>query len=116
VANARIHIDRPAEGYADRLRAYQVVLDGTKVRSIKRGQTCTIETQPGRHELHLKLDWTRSRSVTLDIGPEQEAHLRCRPNASPLLALYWITLGSQRYIHVEVLEMSDAAPQSDASS
>ena len=44
---ARIQIDRAKGGRTDKLRAYAVVLDGVKVARVKRGETCTIETDAG---------------------------------------------------------------------
>jgi hypothetical protein len=44
-------------GYADRLRAYDVILDGKKVDNIKDGETRELTVSPGQHTLTLGLDW-----------------------------------------------------------
>jgi hypothetical protein len=50
-------------GYADRLRAYKIVLDGIAIGSIKNGETKTFPIAPGQHSLSLRIDWCGSKSV-----------------------------------------------------
>lgn len=107
MGRARIRIRRAAGGYVDRRRAYRVILDGTTTARIKHGESVTLETDAGHHELHLTLDWGRSPSLKLDLAPDKEVELRCRPNAHPLTALFWITFGRSRYI---AIEMGSATP------
>jgi hypothetical protein len=112
MAGARIRVRRDDAPWPDRLRGYRVVLDGAVVGSVKRGESITVMTDAGYHELHLKIDWARSESVQLDLKPDGEADVRCWPNARALTALYWITVGRSRYIGVAV---SPYRAQSDAT-
>jgi hypothetical protein len=50
-------------GYADRLRAYKIVLDGVVVGTIRNGETKTFSIVPGHHSLSLKIDWCGSKPV-----------------------------------------------------
>ncbi len=59
---------RRDSGYADRLRAYHIVLDGEKVMKISNGESVEISVQPGRHELFLKIDWCRSNKIDFVIS------------------------------------------------
>lgn len=97
-----IRIERTSRGYPDRLRAYQILLDGKVAGRVKRGESVTVETEPGHHELHFSIDWARSPSLELDVDEGQEQRVTCWPNANPLLALYWLTAGRKRYIGAEV--------------
>jgi hypothetical protein len=103
VAVAKIQVRRRPEGYQDSLRRYGVVLDGNKVASVAKGESVTIETEPGDHEVHLKMDWARSRSVRISLADAQQVTVECWPRANPLLWPYWMTLGRSRYIGIEVL-------------
>ena len=44
-------------GYADRMRAYKVILDGKEVTKIRNGQQIELDVAPGNHEVYLKIDW-----------------------------------------------------------
>jgi hypothetical protein len=106
---ARIQIDRAKGGRTDKLRAYAVVLDGVKVARVKRGETCTIETDAGHHEVRLAVDWCRSPTVSFELAAGQEARLRCWPNARPLTILHRATLGRANYISLELAEVTQAS-------
>jgi hypothetical protein len=55
-------------GYADRLRAYKVVLDGDVIAEIRNGQQLDLDVPPGRHRLQLKIDWCRSNCVDFEAS------------------------------------------------
>lgn len=108
--SALIHLERTQGGYVDRLRSYEVILDGGRAASIARGQSLTLEAEAGHHALHLRIDWCRSSSVNLDLSAGQEIRIRCWPNARPTLKLfYWITFGRSRYIGIELVDATDNA-------
>ncbi len=100
MASAKIHIRRVAKGWADRRRAYEVIVDGGSKGSLKPGDELDIEVEPGRQEIYLKIDWGRSRTFDLELGAGAEARLECGPR-NALGALYWITLGRKSYIRLE---------------
>jgi hypothetical protein len=50
-------------GYADRLRAYKIMLDGVVIGTIRNGETKTFPIIPGSHSLSLKIDWCGSKPV-----------------------------------------------------
>jgi len=95
----RVGVERSRKGYADRLRAYEVILDGTRVGRVKRGETLLFDTTAGAHELYLKIDWCRSKTVMLDLKDGEELCLRCWPASKA----FWITVGRSRYIGVETV-------------
>lgn len=54
-------------GYADALRAYQVVLDRKKLGTIKDGETKQFPVSVGPHDLLMKIDWYGSNAVRFNI-------------------------------------------------
>ena len=102
ISVARIRVERDGRPFPDRFRAYRIVLDGETVGRVKRGETVTIRADAGRHELHLAIDWARSRPVDLDLAEDDECIVRCWPQAKPLLALYFMTLGRRQWIGIDV--------------
>jgi hypothetical protein len=89
-------------GWVDRLRAYHVILDGSPIGEVRAGEAKHFEIEPGRHELELKIDWCRSRTVVLDLGAGSASVVRCR-SRGPLTVLYGITFGRRDYIRLEVV-------------
>lgn len=110
MASSRIRIERltfdqlDPRRRADRLRNYTVVLDGAKVAKIALGEWITISTDPGRHELHLVIDFARSPRLELHLGDGQEIRVNCWANANPLFWPYWLTLGRSRYIGISLTD------------
>lgn len=100
---ATIHIERELGGLADRLRAYRVILDGHEVGKIRRGERITLDVDPGRHEIYLKIDWARSPTITLELAPKEEGRLVCAPNANLVTLYYYTTFGRDRYIKLDPL-------------
>lgn len=63
-------------GNVDLFRLYQVVLDGEKVGTLRRGETKDFEFAPGPHEVRLTIDWCSSNTVLFD-GTEEMVLLDC---------------------------------------
>jgi hypothetical protein len=101
---------RRLDGYRiDRRRAYRVFIDGQRVGDIKSGQTEVFEVSPGQHELQLKVDWTSSEKLQIEVGDGGQAELVCKPRITDnkisvsvgFRALYWTTWGRKRYIDLQ---------------
>ena len=78
-------------GWVDRARAYKVSLDGKVIGKVKNGQEIQFDVPPGKHKLHLKLDWCRSNIVEFEVldGPvEFECGSNLRGFRSLLAVLY----------------------------
>ena len=100
---ARVRVRR-APGGPDRMRSYKVVIDGETVGSVRRGETKCFGTQPGVHDVLFKVDWARSSVVHVDLTDDLEATVLCWPRGKPLSAIYWITIGRNRYIGAKVVD------------
>jgi len=98
--NSKLHIERSPRGYVDRWRSYDVVVNGKVRAQLRRGETATIEVEPGQLEVHIEIDWCRSQLALMNLDPGSEGQLLCRPR-SLLTAFYGITFGRDTYIHLE---------------
>jgi hypothetical protein len=88
-------------GYADRLRDYRVLLDGTEIGRLGNGAAKTFEIPAGQHQLMIKVDWGRSNIVAFDAGESQSARFLCGSNLRGwriVLALYYATFGFRHYL------------------
>lgn len=103
---AELELLRPAGYKTDRLRAYQIYIDGQKIGKIKPGETEVFTLSPGQHELQLKQDWAASEKLKVDLDDSDRAQFVCAPRikdndvgmVSGLRMIYWSTLGCRSYI------------------
>ena len=103
MATATLHLERASGGYADSLRAYEVVVNEENRAELWPGDSTLINVEPGQVDIYIRLDSGRSRSIILKMKPGSEVHLRCRPR-SALTALYRATLGRNNYMRLEVVD------------
>ena len=88
-------------GYADRLRAYKVVLDGNVVGEVKNGQQIEFDASQGKHELFLKIDWGRSNVVEFESDGSSDIEFECGSNLRGLkipLSIVYATILRSKYI------------------
>lgn len=79
-----IRLSRAAAGRRDKLRRYQVIIDGEQTAMIKRGQRLDLPVLPGQHTVFLQIDWARSPQLEVDAPPGEVISLECAPgNAEP---------------------------------
>ena len=71
---ATIIINRTSE-YNNRLRDYQIFLDGKKIGAIANGQTKEFETTSGRHTIIAKIDWCSSPEISVTLNDFEKKEL-----------------------------------------
>jgi hypothetical protein len=98
---AYVEIERDANLWRDRLRAYRVLIDGTPAGKVQWGSTWKLAVPPGSHRMRLAMDWARSPEVDFDVQPGETACFRCGPNAASWRILYDGTIGWRRYISIK---------------
>jgi hypothetical protein len=54
-----------------------VEVDGVDIGEIRRGETRVFPLSPGRHEVHLEIDWCRSPAISVDAIPGHAVKLVC---------------------------------------
>ena len=72
---ATIILTRTSE-YNNRLRDYQLFLDGKKIGTIANGQTKEFETTSGQHTILAKIDWCSSPEITLTLNQTDKKELK----------------------------------------
>jgi len=88
-------------GYADRLRAYEVVLDGNVVGKVRNGQQVEINVSQGKHVLFLKIDWCQSNAVEFESNGSSNVEFDCGSNLRGLkifLSIVYATILRSKYI------------------
>lgn len=78
-SGGQLEIVRPKRGSSDLFRAYHVLVDGDDIGEVRRGQSRLFWIVPGRHEVHLVIDWARSPSIDIDVVSGEAIRLTCWP-------------------------------------
>jgi len=91
-------------GYADRLRRYKVIVDGTSIGEVGNGETRRFSVSPGLHRVSLKIDWCGSKAVSFNLDEGEGLTLQARSSlrGSRLLgALWYVLFAPNSYILLE---------------
>jgi uncharacterized membrane protein YgcG len=88
------------------------LVDGVVVGTIRDGQTVDFSIPAGRHEVRLKLDWTGSRVLSVEVGVGEVAHVACGPAGSALMGSFGVfaCLGKNGRPWIDLHPVSDHAP------
>jgi len=98
--SASITISRDS-GWADRLRAYRIELDGVKLGTIDNGESKTFFIEPGSYQLVLKIDWCGSNTVAFNLPADGKALFECGSNlrgAALLLFFFYVLFARDQYL------------------
>jgi hypothetical protein len=102
-----IRIKRDA-GYADRIRAYKIVLDDNVIGEIKNGEQVELNAPPGKHQLFLKIDWCSSNTINFE-SDTNTTEFECGSNLRGwkiLLGVLYTTFLRNQYIWLRKVEFS----------
>ena len=105
--NASITLSR-GTGYADRLRAYRVMLDGEEIGRIGNGETKSFPVLPGKHQLAVKIDWCGSNDVTFSLSSGGSLTFLCDSTLRGLRllgALYYALFARKKYLWLRQADM-----------
>jgi hypothetical protein len=94
-------IIRRSASYADCLRAYQIVLDGAVVGSVRARQSVTIPVAPGVHSLTLRIDWCGSAEIPFEVHPGENVAFECGSSLTGwriLLVIPYVLFWKQEYL------------------
>jgi hypothetical protein len=73
-AATRIVIHRTSQ-YANKVRSIGIYINGQKAGTIDDGEVKEFAVSPGSSEIRAKIDWCRTRPLTLDIREGQSIDL-----------------------------------------
>ena len=98
-----IVINRPKQ-FADRMRAYTIKADGSKVGEVNSGEKVTVTIPEKSSTLQVNVDWGLSNEVLLsDLNNNDELTVKNSLSHRlwiPLLPLYFATFGRKRYLQL----------------
>ena len=96
-----VEVARVRGGGRDLLRAYRVLIDEQVVGRLRRGETGRFDVLAGRHSVRIKIDWTGSTTVFVDLAEDQLVRLRCPSCGAFFGFVDWF--GRDRWVSLEVL-------------
>ena len=88
-------------GWTDRLRAYSVVVGGTTLGAIKRGENKDFPIAPGTHEMIIKVDWCSGNSIIFEVKEGETVSFSCGSSLRGIkvfLAIVYITFLRNKYL------------------
>lgn len=92
---------RRGKSYADRLRAYKVVLDGLAVASVRAGESVTVPVTAGSHAIRLRVDWCGSEEVRFEAQVGESIAFECGNSLTGwriFLVLFYVIFRSNQYL------------------
>lgn len=95
---SEIVVSRATALWQDRGRNYRIVVDGHDAGTIGNNGEARIAVTPGRHRVHMQIDWCRSPEVEVDVGAGTERMLECGPNTNPFLSFLYVTVWKDKYL------------------
>ena|SRR5487761_2527786 len=90
-----------SSAYADRMRDYRVLLDGSEIGRVADGERKAFEIAPGQHRLTIKVDWCESEAINFLAVPDQNTTFNCGSNlrgAKLGFALYYAMFARRKYL------------------
>jgi hypothetical protein len=100
--SCRIRIVRGSK-FADYLRHYQILINGAVVGAVGSGGVLELEIPAGPLTIEAKVDWGRSRPLTIEAAPRQRIEIEVTNNWGALLSLWTITFGKNSYLKLTPL-------------
>jgi len=85
-------------GYADWLRSYEIIVNGIKVGTLARNSVLDLVVPSGRVTVEARIDWGRSRPLTVEATPDQRIEIEVSNHWGALLAIWAITFGAHSYL------------------
>jgi hypothetical protein len=95
----RVRVSRVSAPWRDRLRDYEVILDGVLVAEVASGESTEFDCPAGAHTIRIKLDWGSSNPIEFSVGPGEALDFECEPGGSAWAAVFSL-LRPSRYIRL----------------
>jgi hypothetical protein len=90
-------------GYADRIRRYQIVINGARVGNIAHDSVLDLEVPSGPLTIEAEIDWCRSQPLAIEARPDKRIEIEVSNNFGSLMALWGITFGYRSYLALKRL-------------
>jgi len=90
-------------GFADALRSYRIFVNGQDVGAIGRDSVLDFKVPPGPATIEARIDWGRSRPLTIEASPGRRTEIEVSNRWGALLALWAVTFGAGSYLSLRPL-------------
>ena len=81
-ADANLTVKRPRLALLDVARSYRVVLDGREIARLRNGEQKTFLVEPGAHVVQLRIDWTGSPPLMVQVPPSATVTVAAEPRGN----------------------------------
>ncbi len=101
VSEGTLRVVRAPAAWRDRLRRYQILVDGVPLGSVADGETTELSLPAGRHRIRMEIAWTGSKELEVDVaaGATTSVYCSARAATTTLLDLLsrtrWVEISSQ---------------------
>lgn len=82
------------------LRAYDVFIDNRWEGNIAAGETRHFPLAPGEHQVMLKLDWCRSRTMAVEMNRNRNVSLHCGAKYNNWKVLFTVLLKPHDWLYL----------------
>ena len=91
--------------YPDRIRQYQLIIDGVQMGEISAGSAVEIPATAGRHEVVARIDWCSSNTLPIEVKDGATCELEVGSNLGGwriILAMVYITVLPSEYLYLRL--------------
>ena len=91
-------------GIADRLRQYEIIVDGRKIGDIRNGETRKFPIEAGQHTIVAKIDWCKTPALefTATVGESPSFLVRSNLRGPKIILAIWYALAARsKYLRIE---------------
>ncbi len=99
-------------GYADKLRAYVIFVDGKKVGTIRNGETQKFPIATGAHVICAGIDWCKTDLLRFTVSDGESPAFQVRSNlrgSRLFLALWYALVARNQYLLLQQLPDSSVS-------
>src|SRR5438876_8629167 len=90
-------------GYADVLRSYRIIINGSEVGTIASNAVLELEIPSGPLTIEARVDWGRSRPLMIEAVPDQRIEIEVSNHWGAPLAIWASTFGCRSYLALKQL-------------
>ena len=102
---------RRDKGYADKIRKYSILLDGSEIGQLAEGTVLRQDISEGPHVVEARIDWCGSQPLEFDaVAGDQVVVVRSALSGwRVVLALWYVTFNRRGYLLLELQQRSGRA-------
>lgn len=90
-----------AKQLADRLRAYEIFVDGESKGAVRAGGAVDFRVENGRHRIVLRLDWCASNAIEFSLWDDETAEFDCGNNTGGFWSVFYVLFRPHDYLWIK---------------